>query len=163
MSLWTKTKDGWLRGKVWWSKNWTLIGPGPEVRRGVVWGTLAAAAASVVIAGLCLKTGFGYAFDFGFAILFAALCIPLIMLGVMLLLTILRKLPRVVTGIVIGCCVIVMMLWGPPELGVPLAIAVGLVEGVLGATIATFIARGLGQAALRKKILVSLLFFGGVA
>jgi len=163
MSLWTRAKEVWLRVKVWWSKNWMLIRPGPEVRRGVVWGTAAAAAASVVIAGLCLKTGFGYAFDFGFATLFAALCVPLIMLGVMLLLTILRKLPRVVTGIVIGCCVIVMMLWGPPELGVPLAIVVGLVEGVLGATIATFIAGGFAQSALRKKILVTLLFVGGVA
>jgi len=140
-----------------------LIRPGPEVRRGAVWGTVAAAAASVVIAGLCLKTGFGYAFDFGFATLFAALCVALIMLGVMLLLTILRKLPRVVTGIVIGCCVIVMILWGPSELGVPLAIVVGLVEGVLGATIATFIAGEFAQSALRKKILVSLLFVGGVA
>src|ERR1700757_563898 len=145
MSLWTKTKDGWLRVKVWWSKNWTLIRPGPEVRRGVVWGTLAAAAASVVIAGLCLKTGFGYAFDFGFAILFAALCIPLIMLGVMLLLTILRKLPRLVTGMVVGCGVIVMMLWGPFDLGVAMATVVGLTEGVLGATIATFVAGGFAQ------------------
>ena len=162
MSLWTQTKDVWLRAKVWWSKNWMLIRPGPEVRRGVVWGTVAAAVASVVIAGLTMRTGFGYAFDFGFAILFAALCVPLVMLGVMLLLTILRKLPRVATGIVIGCCVIVMMLWGPPVLGVPLAIEVGLVEGVLGATIATFVAGGLAQAALRKKILVSLLFAGGI-
>src|SRR5207249_7202016 len=76
---------------------------------------------------------------------------------------------RNVTGVqtcalpIFGCCVIVMMLWGPPELGVSLAIAVGLVEGVLGATIATFVVGGLGQAALRKKILVSLLFVGGVA
>jgi dienelactone hydrolase len=162
MSLWAQTQDVWLKGKAWWSKNWMLIRPGPEVRRGAVWGAIAAAVASVVIAGLCLKTGFGYVFDFGFAILFAALCIPLVMLGAMLLLTILRKLPRLATGIVIGCCVIVMMLWGPPVLGVPLAIVVGLVEGVMGATIATFIAGGLGQAALRKKILVSLLFVGGV-
>jgi dienelactone hydrolase len=163
MSLWTRTKDVWLRFKVWWSNNWMLIRPGPEVRRGVVWGTIAAATASVVIAGLTMRTGFGYAFDFGFAILFAALCIPLVMLGVMLLLTILRKLPRVATGIVIGCCVIVMMLWGPLDLGVAMAAVVGLIEGVLGATIATFIAGGFGQAALRKKILVSVLFAGGVA
>jgi hypothetical protein len=82
MSLWTRGKDVWLKVKVWWSKNWMLIRPGPEVRRGVVWGTFAAAVATVVIAGLVLKTGFGYAFDFTFAIVFAALCIPLIALGV---------------------------------------------------------------------------------
>lgn len=161
MSLWERGKDLWLRIKVWWSKNWMLVRPGPEVRRGVVWGTLAAAAVSVVIAGLTMRTGFGYAFDFGFAILFAALCIPLVMLGVMLVLTILRKLPRVATGMVIGCGVTVMMLWGP--VGTPMAIVVGLVEGVLGATIATFLAGGFAQSALRKKILVSLLFAGGIA
>src|SRR5579864_8233166 len=163
MSLWTRTKDVWLKVKDWWLKNWSLIRPGPEVRRGVIWGTFAAAVATVVIAGLVLKTGFGYAFDFAFAIVFAALCIPLIALGVVLLLTILRKLPRWATGWIIGSCVVVMMLWGPPQLAIPMAIEVGLVEGVLGATIATFVAGGLVQAALRKKILVSLLFVGSVA
>jgi dienelactone hydrolase len=163
MSLWTRTKDLWLKVKDWWLKNWSLIRPGPEVRRGVIWGTLAAAVATVVIAGLVLKTGFGYTFDFAFAIVFAALCIPLIALGVVLLLTILRKLPRWATGWIIGSGVVVMMLWGPMQLAVPMAIDVGLVEGVLGATIATFVAGEFVQAALRKKILVSLLFVGSVA
>ena len=163
MSLWERGKDVWLKVRIWWSKNWALIRPGPEVRRGVMWGTFAAAVATVVIAGLVLKTGFGYAFDFAFATVFAALCIPLTALGVVLLLTILRKLPRWATGWIIGSGVVVMMLWGPTQLAVPTAIVVGLVEGVLGATIATFVAGGLGQAALRKKILVSLLFVGGVA
>ena len=140
MSLWTRGQDMWLRIKVWWVKNWALIRPGPEVRRGAVWGALAAAAATVVIGGLYLRTGFGYAFDFAFAILFAALCIPLVVLAVMLLLTILRKLPRLATGMIVGSCAVVMMLWGPPILGIPIAIVVGVVEGVLGATIATFVA-----------------------
>jgi hypothetical protein len=170
MSQWTRAEGAWLRVqdvwrkvRVWWTKNWDLIRPGPEVRRGAVWGTLAAAAATVVIAGLYLRTGFGYAFDFAFAILFAALCIPLTALGVVLLLTMLRKLPRWATGWIIGSGVVVMMLWGPAVLAVPTAIVVGLVEGVLGATIATFSRGGLGQAVLRKKILVSLLFAFGVA
>src|SRR5205807_3075871 len=131
MSLWTRGKDIWLRIKAWWSKNWTLIRPGPEVRRGAVWGTLAAAAACVLIGGMYLCTGFGRAFDFAFAILFAALCIPLTALGVALLLTILGKLPRWAAGWVIGSCVVVRMLWGPLEVGIPVAIVVGLVEGVL--------------------------------
>src|SRR2546429_7178101 len=83
MSLWTRAENVWLRIKEWWNRNWILIRPGPEAWRGGVWGALAAATACVVIAGLCLKTGFGYAFDFVFAIFFAALCIPLAMLGVM--------------------------------------------------------------------------------
>src|SRR5207248_11640083 len=65
---------------------------------GAVWGTLAAAAACVVIGGMYLRTGFGRAFHFAFAILFAALCIPLTALGVPLLLTILGKLPRWAAG-----------------------------------------------------------------
>src|SRR5215472_2236341 len=163
MSLWARGKDLWLEVKVWWSKNWMLIRPGPEVRRGVVWGTFAAALANVIIRGLVLKTGFGYAFDFAFAIVFAGLCIPLTALGVVLALSILRKLPRWATGWIIGSGAVVMMLWGPTDLAVPMAIIVGLVEGVLGATIATFAAGGFGQGALGKKILVSLLFVGGVA
>src|SRR2546429_1442893 len=163
MSLWTRAENVWLRIKEWWNRNWILIRPGPEAWRGGVWGALAAATACVVIAGLCLKTGFGYAFDFVFAIFFAALCIPLAMLGVMLLLTIARNLPRLATGIIVGSWAVVMMLWGPPVLGIPIAIVVGVVEGVLGATIATLVAGSFAQAALRKKILVSLLFVGGVA
>jgi dienelactone hydrolase len=163
MSLWTRAGNVWLRIKEWWNRNWVLIRPGPEGWRGAVWGALAAATACVVIAGLYLKTGFGYAFDFAFAILFAALCIPLTMLGVMLLLTIARNLPRLATGIIVGSWAVVMMLWGPPVLGIPIAIVVGVVEGVLGATIATFVAGSFGEAALRKRILVSLLFVAGVA
>lgn len=170
MSEWTRGEGAWFRGKevwlkikVWWSKNWMLIRPGPESRRGAVWGTLAAAAATVVIGGLYLRTGFGYVFDFAFATLFAALCVPLTALAVMLLLTILRKLPRLASGMVVGSCVVVMMPWGPVELAAPMAIVIGLTEGILGATIATFVAGELGQAALRKKILVSLLFVGALA
>ena len=162
-SAWFQVNDVWLKVRVWWSKNWMLIRPGPELRRGAVWGTLAAAAATVVIGGLYLQTGFGYLFDFAFATLFAALCIPLTALAVMLLLTILRKLPRLASGLVVGACMVVMMLWGPPELGVPMAIAMGLSAGILGATIATFLAGGFRQTALRKKMLVSFLFVGGVA
>lgn len=92
-SAWFRAQDLWLKVRVWWSKNWMLVRPGPESRRGAVWGTLAAAAATVVIGGLYLRTGFGYVFDFAFAALFAALCIPLTALAVMLLLTMLRKLP----------------------------------------------------------------------
>jgi dienelactone hydrolase len=152
----------WLRIRDWCARIWIAIRPGPEARRGAVWGTLAAAAACVVIAGLYLRTGFGYAFDFAFATVFAALVIPLTALAVALLLTIARKLPRMATGMVVGSCAIVMALWGPPELGVLMAIVVGLIEGILGATIATILVGGLGQAAVKKKILVALLFLLGI-
>jgi len=133
------------------------IRPGPEARRGAVWGTLAAAAACVVIAGLYLRTGFGYAFDFAFAIVVAAILIPLVALVVALLLTIARKLPRMATGMIAGSCSIVMLVWFPPQLGIGMAIAAGLIEGFLGATLATFLVGHFAQAARSKKIITVVL------
>jgi len=156
-------KTRWRKGLDWCARQWGKIRPGPEARRGAVWGTLAVAALCVVIAGLYVRTGFGYAFDFAFAILFAALVIPLIALAVALLLTIARKLPRMATGMIVGSCAIVMMVWGPPQLGAPMAIAIGLAEGFLGATIATFVAGHFGTAALSKKIITVSLWLAGVA
>jgi dienelactone hydrolase len=147
-----RAKLWWRKGRDWCGRQWRQIRPGPEARRGAVWGTLAAAALCVVIAGLYLRSGFGYAFDFAFAIVFAAVLIPLMALAVALLLTIARKLPRMATGMIVGSCAVVMMAWGPPQLGFPMAIAIGLAEGFLGATIATFVAGDFGAAALSKKI-----------
>ncbi len=160
MALWGKLRR-------WWTRNWMAIRPGPEARRGAVWGTLGAAAACVVIAGLYLRTGFGYAFDFAFAIVFAALVISLAALAVALVLTIARKLPRLATGMIVGSCSIVMLAWEPLELGVPIAIAIaivaGVTEGILGAALASFVSGRFRQEALRKRIIVSLLFLAAVA
>jgi dienelactone hydrolase len=147
-----RVKGWWRKGLDWCARQWRQIRPGPEARRGAVWGTLTAAAACVVIAGLYLRSGFGYAFDFAFAIVFAAVLIPLVALAVALLLTIARRLPRMATGTIVGSCAIVMLAWGPPQLGVPMAIAIGLAEGFLGATIATFVAGRFREAAPIKKI-----------
>jgi dienelactone hydrolase len=134
------------------------IRPGPEARRGAVCGTLVAAAACVVIAGLYLRTGFGYAFDFAFVILFATVLIPLVAVVVALLLTIAGALPRMATGWIIGSCVIVMLAWLPPHIGIAMAIVVGLAEGFLGAAIATFAVGRFAEAALSKKIITVVVF-----
>jgi dienelactone hydrolase len=141
----------------WCGKKWRAIRPGPEAKRGAVWGTLAAAAACVVIAGLYVRTGFGYAFDFLLAIVVAAIAIPFVALLVALLLVIARKLPPMATGWIVGSCAIVMLVWFPPELGIPMAVVTGLAEGILGATIATFLAGGFRQAALSKKVVAGVL------
>jgi hypothetical protein len=156
-------KGWWRKGMDWCARRWRQIRPGPEARRGAVWGTLAAAALCVVIAGLYARTGFGYAFDFALAIVFAAVLIPLIALAVALLLTIARRLPRMATGMIVGSCAIVMMVWGPPQLGLPMAIAIGLAEGFLGATIATFVTGHFREAARSKKIVTVALYLLAVA
>jgi|HubBroStandDraft_6_1064221.scaffolds.fasta_scaffold00441_6 dienelactone hydrolase len=157
------TESWWRRLRDWSSQKWAAIRPGREARRGAVWGTLAAAAVCVIVGGLYLQTGFGYIFDFAFCILFAAVFIPLVALLVVLLLSIFRKLPRYATGVIVGSCMVVMMLWGPPQLGVFMAILIGLATGMLGATIATFFWGNFGQAALSKKIIVALLFLLALA
>src|SRR5580700_10639207 len=157
-SLDSDKRSRWRRFGDWYSRQWAAIRSGREARRGAVWGTLAAAAVSVIIAGLYLQTGFGYIFDFVFCILFATISIPLVALLVVLLLSMARKLPRYATGIIIGSSTMVMALWGPPELGVVMAMGIGLSTGILGATIATFFWGNFSQAALGKKVIVALLF-----
>jgi len=104
-----RDKKSWWRGlRDWCSTQWAAIRPGPEARRGGVWGTLVAAAICVVIGGLYIQTGFGYVFDFVFCILFAAIFIPLAVLLVVLLLSIARKLPRYPTGVIVGSCMVIM-------------------------------------------------------
>src|SRR5216684_6514884 len=147
----------WRKVADWRRRQWTAVRPGPEARRGAVWGTLGAATVSVVIAGLYLQSGFGYLFDFAFAIVFSAILIPLVALAVALLLSIARRLPRMATGMIVGSCMIVMALWGPPQLGIVLATEIGLAEGFLGAAIATFFFGRFSQAALSKKIITSVL------
>jgi hypothetical protein len=157
-SLDSDKRSRWRRLGDWCSRQWAAIRPGREARRGAVWGTLAAAAVSVIIGGLYLQTGFGYIFDFAFCILFATIFIPLVALLVALLLSMARTLPRRATGIIIGSSTMVMALWGPPELGVVMAVGIGLSTGILGATMATFFWGNFNQAALSKKIIVALLF-----
>jgi len=152
MPLLARMRALWSRLAAWCVRQWQKIRPGPEARRGAVWGTLALAAVCVVIAGLYLRTGFGRAFDFTFAIACAALFIPVTALAVALLLSILRALPRLATGIIIGACAVVAMVWSPPQLGWAMAAALGLAEGVLGASIATFLSGRFGEAHVSKKI-----------
>lgn len=161
--LHTRVRLWWRIVCHWCARQWIAIRPGPEARRGAVWGTLAAAALCVGIAGLYLRTGFGYAFDFAFAIVVASVLIPLVAVVVALLLTIARKLPRLATGMMIGSCAIVMLVWFPPQLGVAMAIVAGLAEGFLGATIATFFAGRFAEAALSKKIVTASLCVLAVA
>ena len=147
-----RIKEWWRKGAAWCAGQWSAVRPGPEVGRGAVWGTLAAAAACVLAAGLYARTGFGYAFDLALAVVFAAALILLTALAVALLLTMARRLPRMATGMVVGSCAVVMLFWMPPQLGLFMAAAIGLAEGCLGATIATFVSGHFGAAARSKKI-----------
>ena len=157
-SLRTRARRWWQNVGARCATPWRAIRPGPEARRGAVGGTLAAAAACVVIAGLYLQSGFGYAFDFAFVILCATVLIPLVAVVVALLLTIAGTLPRMATGWIIGASVIVMLAWLPPHVGIAMGIVVGLAEGFLGAAIATVAVGRFAEAALSKRIITVVVF-----
>ena len=147
----------WRATKNWCGRQWRAVRPGPEAWRGAVAGCIGAAAATVIVAGLYLRTGFGYVFDFAFATLAASLIIGLIALAAALAMTLLRKMQRLTTALIVGCCIVVGMLWGPWELGWLAAVTIGLAEGVLGATIATMLSREFAHAATSKRMLVKVL------
>ncbi|HVN04604.1 MAG TPA: hypothetical protein VMT86_09320, partial [Bryobacteraceae bacterium] len=145
-------KRAWAVAFGWCGRQWRQIRPGAEARRGAIWGTLPAAAICVVIAGLYVRTGFGYAFDFAASIVAAAVLVPVVALVVALLLTIARRLPPMAAGMIVGSCTVVALVWMPMPLGLAAAAVAGITEGVLGATIAAFVGREFRQAALSKKI-----------
>lgn len=157
-SLRTRARRWWQNVVARCATRWRVIRPGPEARRGAVGGTLAAAAACVVIAGLYLQSGFGYAFDFAFVILFATVLIPLVAVVVALLLTIAGTLPRMATGWIIGSSVIVMLAWLPPHVGIAMGIVVGLAEGFLGVAVATVAVGRFAEAAWSKRIITVVVF-----
>lgn len=129
-----------MRIKERWQRAWTTIRPGPEARKGAVWGAIAVALWMAIVGGIYLKSGFGLAIDLAFALMVAALGVPLVMLLVALLLTILRKLPRLFTGLLIGVCLLVGLAF-PPQLGIPFGAILLLTECALGAAIALLLVR----------------------
>jgi len=143
-----------MRIKERWRSAWALIRPGPEARTGAVWGAIAVALWIAIVGGIYLKSGFGLTIDLAFALLVAAVGVPLVMLVVWLILTILRKLPRWFTGLLVGVCALVGLAF-PPQLGIPFGAILLLTECVLGATIAILL--------VRRKMITAALFFVAVA
>jgi dienelactone hydrolase len=143
----------WRRLSAWWSQTWQTIRPGPEARKGAAWGAVALAATIALIAALNLNSGFGLWFDFLFCFAFAAIAVPLVGIVVAGLLTVFRKLPRFISGVILAASALTALMLPPPA-GLILGAAAGLAECLLGAAIATFLAGSFGRAAPAKKIIV---------
>lgn len=146
----------WRTFAAWFRRLWNEIRPGPEARTGAAWGTIAAAFAGAVIAGRYMQTGFGLWIDFLFCFAAGALLILIAMALVALLLTILRKLPRLVSGVIFGCCLVIAMSFMP--VGILLGPIACLSAGLLGATVATLFSAGFRQATRKKKAVTIGLF-----
>ena len=155
-------KERWYSIRYWCAQAWSKIRPGSEARKGATWGAILVALWIAIVGGIYLKSGFGLPIDLAFALTVAALGVPLVMLVVWLLLTILRKLPRMFSGLLVGACLLVGLALSPP-LGIPFGAILLLTECTLGATIATFLAGQLREAHRSKKIITVALFVAAIA
>jgi dienelactone hydrolase len=135
-----RIKERWRSIRDWCGRTWDKISPGPEARTGAVWGAIGVALWIAIVGGVYLQSGFGLSIDIAFALTVAALGIPLVMLAVWLILTLLRKLPRWFSGLLIGVCLLVGLAF-PPQLGIPFGAILLLTECTLGAAIALLLAR----------------------
>ncbi len=140
----------WRRIASWSSRLWMDIRPGPEARRGGAWGSVSAAFVCALIAGRYVNTGFGLWVDFIFCLAVGALLILLSTALVPLVVTILRKLPRLVSGVIFGCVLVVALIFMPA--GVFVGPPTILCAGILGAAVATLTSTGFRQATLKKKV-----------
>ncbi len=141
---WNKIRDAWLRA-------WRNIRPGPEARKGATWAAIATVSWAAIIGSLNLKSGFGFWVDLLFALLIAGVGITLIALIFALLLTIFRKLPRMLSGFFVGAFLFISLLW-ISGLGYMMALLLLVIETALGATVATFLAGNFRSAPLSKRI-----------
>jgi hypothetical protein len=157
-----RLKDRWRKLRGWWAQTWSTIRPGPGAVKGVTWAARMTGAVAAIIGGYYLRSGFGLWIDLLFAFAVGALVVSLGALSVALLLTVFRKLPRFATGILVGTCLFIVIQW-PFELGLVLGASVLLVEGVLGATIATFLDGHFQAAPLSKKVFTTTLFVVAIA
>src|SRR5665213_3098762 len=129
-----RIKDRWRTIRDWIGRAWANVRPGPEARRGAIWGAIFVALGIAVVAGIYLQSGFGLAVDLAFTLTVAALGLPLAALLVALLLSFLRILPRIFTGILIGVCVLCGLALFP-QLGIPFGAILLLLECTFGATV----------------------------
>jgi len=139
----------------WFSRQWADIRPGSEARHGAVWGCIAAAFAGAIAAGNFLNTGFGLLPDILFCILAGAFVILLSILLIPFVLTIIRKLPRLASGLISGSVIILLLAFSP--IGVVLGPLACLCAGFLGAAIATLLHRNFRSASTKKKIMTAAL------
>jgi dienelactone hydrolase len=155
-------KERWRSLRDWTARAWANIRPGPEAGKGALWGAILVALWIAIVAGIYLQSGFGLTVDLAFALTVAALGVPLVALAVWLLLTILRSLPRMFTGILIGVCVLGGLAFFP-QLGIPFGAILVLIECTLGATLATLLSGHFRDGHLSKKIVTITLCLAAIA
>jgi len=154
-------KDRWRAMLNWCRRVWQDVRPGPETKQGTFWAILLTVLWVAVVGALNLKLGFGIAVDFLIALAIAVIGIPLVALLVALVMLILRRLPLLLSGFVVGSFVFLSLLWGNP-IGYGFALILVLVEGTLGACLATLLFGHFKSLALTRRVITIVLFTGAI-
>ena len=139
---------------------WRSVKPVHEAHQGALWAALGASFVALVVGGLNLKSGFGVWVDLCVVFVAAAIGLPVVAIVVGLVLTLLRKIPRLAAGVIVAVVVLLALPW-LNAWGYLVGSAVILIECTLGASVATVLLGGLRYAALGKKALT--LVAGGLA
>src|ERR1041385_2730163 len=107
----------------WFARQWRKILFGRAGRSGFKWALLAIAIWLIVVGGLSLRSGFGWGVDLAFAAGVVGFGSAVIALLFALALTILRKIPRMLAGFILGVLIFSSMIF-PGALGT----AVGVIQ-----------------------------------
>ncbi len=133
-------------------EKWRSLKPVHEAHHGTLWAAFAASIVALVVAGFTLKSGFGLGIDLAVVFVAAAIGLPVVALTVAVVLTLLRKIPRLAAGVIVAVLVLLALPW-LNAWGYMVAAGVLLIQCTLGASIATVLLGGLRYAALGKKVL----------
>src|SRR5438445_10337832 len=104
-------------------------------RRGAAWAALVLVMGAAIVGAIDLRLGYGVWANVLFACFVAVLGIPIVALATALLLTIFRKLPRLLTGFLVGAFLYLTALFWFDWLGFATAAVLLLVECALGAVV----------------------------
>ena len=154
-------RERWRAMLHWRRRVWLDIRPGPETKRGIFWAILLTVLWAAIVGALNLKLGFGIAVDLAIAIAIAVIGIPLVAFCAALVMLLLRKLPLLLSGFVLGSFVFLSLLWRNP-IGYGLALVLVLVEGTLGASLATLLFGHFKSLARSRQVITIFLLVGAI-
>jgi hypothetical protein len=152
--LWQSVKS--FSQKAWsWSKGqWTLIRPGPEVRRASMLGAVLITLAWAAFIGTQIRFGFGHFVDALICTVIGAIALFLVAGLIWLALWLLRKLPPFPASMLAAAAGVVGFMWpNSPWSGIILAVAAATLASVL----ASLAAGGFPRMARQRQVVTVVL------
>ena len=160
----SRIRQAWRGVGNWWREQSTTL-VGREARRGGIWGLIVVLMLLVAVRLVFLSSGLGFLFDAVFVTAGGAVIVLLTAIVVAVILTAIRRLPLVGTGVFVGTCLLLIVGWfSTPSSSVGVAvIAFCLAACAIGATLGTLASSRTGASTIAPKTLTSLLGIAATA